>query len=90
VLLETLQKHFESTNAEEKEEIRQQLERAKAMLNDADKDLVQPIFSSFVDQTSLLQYNGGAKLQMKTKWLKSGTIVSESDQRLLLSSRQSS
>jgi len=53
------------------------------MLQDADKDLVNPVFNSFIDQASLFQYNGGAKLKMKTKPLKSGTTVSEETQRLL-------
>lgn len=60
------------------------------MLTDADRDLVQPVFNSFVDQTSLFQYNGGARLQMKTDWLKkAGTTVSEEDQRLLTGKKQS-
>lgn len=77
VLIDTLEKHFLTTNKEERDVIRSQLQRAQAMLRNADDDMVQPIFASFIDQDSYaFMFSKGNNFKMRPPKRETGQLHS--------------
>lgn len=64
VLIETLQKHFDSSEKEEKTHILETLDRAKQILTETTESFVSPILSSFLRQSPF--QGTGLKMQHRS------------------------